>query len=219
MKRTAPSAPLLYWTVDGWDAELLYQKTTNNLKGNSTTTYHNRLTIVVVLDPFNKYPIGYAIGMHENAELIKLALRNAVKHTEELFGNKHKVLQIQADNYAKKAMTPFYEIVGEKFTPAKVGNAKSKVIEPYFHYFNKNYCQFAPNWGGQGVKSKVQPNDEYLNKIRHSFPDQEACMMQLIRMVEMDRAKKLDAYLAAYQNAPADTKKNNVAKRVLASLW
>ncbi|MEC3875970.1 hypothetical protein [Chryseobacterium salviniae] len=207
VKRKAPSAPMLYWTVDGWDAELLYQKSSTNLKGNTVTTYHNRLTMVVVLDPSVKYPVGYAIGTQENAQLIKAALRNAVQHTEELFGTKHKVLQIQSDNYAKKEMTPFYEFVSDKFTPAQVGNAKSKVIEPWFKYFNKSYCQFAPNWSGQGVKSKAQPNDEYLNKIRHSFPDQEGCMMQLIRMIEMEREKLKDDYLQAYSEMPVDAKK------------
>lgn len=207
VKRSAPSAPLLYWTVDGWDAELLFQKTSTNLKGNTVTTYHNRLTMVVVLDPSVKYPVGYAIGTQENSELIKAALRNAVQHTEELFGAKHKVLQIQSDNYARKEMTSFYEIVSDKFTPAKVGNAKSKVIEPWFKHFNKNYCQFAPNWSGQGVKSKVQPNDEYLNKIRHSFPDQEGCMMQLMRMIEMERERLKADYLKAYNEMPSDAKK------------
>lgn len=207
VKRSAPSSPMLYWTVDGWDAELLYQKSGNGLKGNSVTTYHNRLTMVVVLDPSVKYPVGYAIGTHENADLIKAALRNAVQHTEELFGAKHKVLQIQADNYAKKEMTSFYEIVSDKFTPAKVGNAKSKVIEPWFKHFNKTYCQLAPNWSGQGIKSKVQPNDEYLNRIRHSFPDELGCRMQLERMIEMERERLKDDYLQAYNEMPSDAKK------------
>lgn len=207
VKRVAPSSPLLFWTVDGWDAELLYQKTGTGLKGQSVTTYHNRLTMVVVLDPSVKYPVGYAIGTQENAALIKSALRNAVQHTEELFGKKHKVLQIQADNYAKKEMTSFYEILSDKFTPAKVGNAKSKVIEPWFKYFNKTYCQLAPNWSGQGVKSKLQPNDEYLNKIRHSFPDQEGCIIQLTRMIELERERLRDQYIQAYEEMPSDAKK------------
>lgn len=207
VKRSAPTSPMLFWTVDGWDAELLYQKSVTTLKGANTTTYHNRLTMVVVLDPSVKYPVGYAIGTHENADLIKAALRNAVQHTEELFGAKHKVLQIQADNYAKKEMTSFYEFVSDKFTPAKVGNAKSKVIEPWFKHFNKTYCQLAPNWSGQGVKSKVQPNDEYLNKIRHSFPDELGCRMQLERMIEMERERLKDEYLKAYSEMPADAKK------------
>lgn len=204
IKRSAPSAPLLYWTLDGWDSELLYQKTSVGLDGKKTTTYHNRLTMVVVLDPFNKYPVGYAIGTHENPELIQKALRNAVKHTEELFGSKHKVLQIQSDRYSIKKMTPFYKMVSKKFTPAKVKNSKTKVIEPWFRYFNKTYCQLAPNWSGQGVKSVVQPNDEYLNKIRHSFPNEEACAMQLMRMIEIEREKLREQYMKAYVEMPQD---------------
>ncbi|WP_344827975.1 hypothetical protein [Chryseobacterium ginsenosidimutans] len=207
VKRSAPSSPLLFWTVDGWDAELLYQKTSVNLKGQSITTYHNRLTMVVVLDPSIKYPIGYAIGTQENAELIKAALRNAVRHTEELFGSKHKVLQIQSDNYAKKEMTPIYTMMSDHFTPAKVGNAKSKVIEPWFKHFNKTYCQLAPNWSGQGVKAKIQPNDEYLNKIKHSFPDEVGCKMQLIRMIEMERERLQEQFLKAYNEMPQDARK------------
>lgn len=205
--RSAPSIPMAYWTVDGWDAELLYQKTGANLKGENTTTYHHRLTIVVVLDPFNKYPIGYAIGTHENPKLIHEALRNAVKHTEELFGKKHKVLQIQSDRYSIKKLTPFYKMVSTDFTPARAKNSKTKVIEPWFKFFNKKYCQLAPNWSGQGVKSKVQPNDEYLNKIRHSFPDEEGCFMQLTRMIELERERLQEDYLNAYREIPDNTLK------------
>lgn len=32
-KRKRPSAPLLFWTLDGWDVELMYQKTERNAKG------------------------------------------------------------------------------------------------------------------------------------------------------------------------------------------
>ena len=78
-KRKAPSTPMLYWTLDGWDVELLYQETTTDKKGNSVTTYHNRLTVVIVLDPYNKYPVGYAIDTHETPDLIKRALQNAIR--------------------------------------------------------------------------------------------------------------------------------------------
>src|SRR5690606_34361163 len=60
-KRSKPSASMLFWSMDGWDAELLYQKTAIDSKGNSVTTYHNRLTVVMILDPFNNYIVGYAI--------------------------------------------------------------------------------------------------------------------------------------------------------------
>jgi hypothetical protein len=198
VKRSAPSSPLLMWVVDGWDAELYFQ---------DGKTFTNRLTMVVVLDPCIKYPIGYAIGAVESADLIKQAVRNAILHTEELFGQKHKVLQLQSDNYAKKKLMSFYEIMSNKFTPAKVGNAKSKVIEPWFRFFNEKYCQFAPNWSGKGVKSKVQPNVEMLNKLRHSFPDEAGVRVQLERMMEMERERLKDQYLAAYQEMKPENRK------------
>ncbi|OWP85689.1 hypothetical protein BWK60_12765 [Flavobacterium covae] len=204
-KRSKPTKPMLYWTLDGWMAELLYQKTTVDNKGYSTTTYHNRLTIVVVLDPFNKYPVGYAIGQQESSELIKEAMLNAVMHTKELFGQYFKPVQLQSDNYQMKKLKPMYEACTKYFTPAKVGNAKAKVIEPYFAHINKKYCQMFENWSGFGVESgsKKQPNDEYLNKIRHSFPDEAGCRMQLESIISAERSKKQKEYLQQW-NAVED---------------
>ena len=205
-KRSAPSTPMLYWTLDGWDAELMYQKTTTDKKGYSTTTYHSRLTMVVVLDPFNKYPVGYAIGTHETPELIKEAMRSAIIHTKELFGSYFKPYQLQSDNYAIKALTPMYEACTKHFTPAKVKNAKSKVIEPYFGYINKKYCQMFDNWSGFGVKSssKIQPNSEFLNKIRHTFPDEMGCRAQLETVIAAERTAKLNAYFEKWSDVSDD---------------
>ena len=201
-RRTKPSTPMLFWTLDGWDSELLYQKTSLNKDGYKTTTYHNRLTMVVVLDPFNKYPIGYAIGTHETPELIKEALRNALNHTADLFGNIYKPYQLQSDNYQSKALTPFYEACTKHYTPARVKNAKSKVIEPYFSYINKTYCRLMDNWSGFNVDSgsKNQPNSETLNKLRHSFPDEKGCRMQLESIIQTERAKKLKEYVQNWEN-------------------
>lgn len=207
-KRTAPTNPMLYWTLDGWDAELLYQKTDTDKRGYSVTTYTNRLTMVLVLDPFNKYPVGYAIGTHETPALIKEALRNAFQHTNELFGAYFRPYQLQSDNYAKATLKPLYEACSVHYTPAKVKNAKAKVIEPFFNRFNKEYCQMFDNWSGHNMSSgsKNQPNDEYLNKIRHQFPDESGCRQQLIAAVEADRAKKQKAYVEQWQQAPAEFK-------------
>lgn len=196
-KRSAPTKPMLYWTLDGWDAELLYQSTSLNGKGHKVTNYSNRLTMVTVLDPFNKYPIGYAIGTHETPELIKEALRSAFQHTKELFGNYYRPYQLQSDNYSKTTLTPLYEACSVHYTPAKVKNAKAKVIEPWFNRFNKEYCQMFDNWSGHNITSsqKNQPNDEFLNKIRHTFPDENGCRQQLIMAIETDRTKKRDAYV------------------------
>lgn len=202
--RRAPVLPLLFWTLDGWDVELLYQKTDINQKGNTVTTYHNRPTVVIVLDPCCKYPIGYAVGTHETPELIRAAVRNAVNHTTELFGRRHKVLQLQTDNYGKGTLEEFYKSAACKYTPARVKNAKAKVVEPYFAHINRKYCQLMPNWSGHNVTSRKenQPNDEYLNKIRHSFPDWEGVLKQVVSVINIERSTKIQEYLEAYRNLP-----------------
>ncbi|WEK18191.1 MAG: hypothetical protein P0Y49_15475 [Candidatus Pedobacter colombiensis] len=201
VKRRAPKAPLLYWTIDGWDVELLYQQTLLNKDGHAITTYHNRLTVVVVLDPCQKYPIGYAIGTHETPALIRKAIRNAVKHTAELFGELHMVYQLQTDRYGKGGLTPFYEAVSTIYTPARAKNAKAKVIEPYFKYLNKNHCQLQKNWSGFGMTAKKehQPNIELLNKTRHSFPDRDGCTAQIEAMIRAERALRASAYIDSYK--------------------
>ena len=207
-KRKAPGYPMLYWTVDGWDVELAYQKISVDQNGNNVTTYHNRLTVVVVLDTFNKYPIGYAIGNYENPATIKQALRNALRHTGELFGCMHRPQQLQQDRYAYKALTPFYEVVSPKNTPSKAKNAKSKVIEPYFKLLNTTYCQLSANWTGFGVTAEKdnQPNQEYKNRIRHSFPDEAGCRAQITDIIEKERAAKQEAYTSKWQQLPGEHK-------------
>lgn len=200
-RRSAPY-PMMLWTIDGWDAELLYQTTVITKDGKNVTTYHNRPTIVIVLDPYQKYPVGYAIGTHETPELIQEAVRNALNHTAELFGARHRPQQLQSDRYGNGKLTPFFEKVTAKYVPARVKNAKAKVIEPYFKDINKAYCQFMNNWSGFGVTSKIdnQPNVEYRNKIRHSFPDWQGVCDQLHNIIAREREQKRDAFVEGFNN-------------------
>lgn len=178
--------------MDGWVSELLYQKTEEK-NGRTTTTYTHRLTVVIVLDPCINYPVGYAIGERETPELIKAALRNAANHTAELFGRRYYSNQIQSDNYGRGNLKPIYQIMGDIYTPARAHNAKSKVIEPFFNYFNRKYCQLCTNWGGFGITSNkdLQPNSEFLNKHRHSFPTEEECRQQLTAFIERSAPKNV----------------------------
>lgn len=192
VKRSKPTAPMYYWTLDGWTAELLYQTTTTNKKGHKVTTYHNRLTVVVVLDAYNKYPIGFAIDTHETPALIKRALQNAMQHSKELFGEFFMPYEVQADNYSIKKLTPLYQTISPNFTRTTAGNAKAKIIEPYFNQINKNYCKLLNNWSGYNVSSgsKNQPNTEYLNKIKKNFPDRAGVEKQITSIIYAERKKK-----------------------------
>lgn len=206
--REAPTQALTYWTLDGWTVELLYQKkVAKNKKANGEekrymmTTYTNRKTIVVVLDACCKYPVGYAIGDHESPALIREALRNAVRHTKELFGDRYKPLQLQSDNYQKGVMVPFYQAMTKYYTPAALGNAKSKIIEPYFKYLNVQHCQKQGNWSGFGITSDQdnQPNMEVTNANRHLIPDEETLMGQIEAMMMKERAMKIKDFMAAWE--------------------
>lgn len=203
IKRSRPSVPFSYWTLDGWDCELLYQDTKIDKKGHQITTYSNRLVLEVVLDPFNDYPIGYAIGEVENSKLITEALSNAVKHSKELLGDMYRPRQLQCDHFAKKTMSKVYESLADIVTPARVKNAKSKVIEPYFKYLNKTYCQHCSNWSGFGVTTDrmKQPNSEALNILRKSFPTKEELIEQIHEMMRQERSKKLSEFMAMSQEA------------------
>lgn len=203
VKRSAPTAPMYFWTLDGWDVELLYQKYENG-----RTTYHNRPTVVVILDAFNKYPVGYAVGTNETPELIQMALRNAARHTAELFGTMYRTHQIQSDRYFVKMMTPFYEVLGKHYTPARAKNAKAKIIEPYFNHINKTYCQIQPNWSGFGITSDAekQPNVEYLNKYKKHFPDFDQVCSQIDVMIMAERSHKIEAFMEAWENLGDENK-------------
>ena len=178
VKRKRVFLPMQFVSVDGWDVELYYQITEVDKKGNSHTDYNRRMVLVVVLDPFCDYPLGYAIGDRETAELIREANRNAIQHAHDLFGNWYRPLQIQSDHYAFKQLSPFYEAASKHFTPAAVGNAKSKPIEYYFNRINHEYFQMLPSWSGHNITAskKNQPNKEYLDRIKHQFPTRQECL-------------------------------------------
>lgn len=197
VRRSAPTRPLLFWTMDGWDVELLYQ----NKPDKGATTYHNRLTMVVVLDGCCRYPIGFAVGKNESPALIREALRDAERETQRLFGRMYRVGQIQSDHFAMKNLTPTYQAVADKVTPARVKNAKAKPIEAWFNYFNKKYCQMQTNWSGFGITSRkeLQPNTEYITKYKHQFPDFEGCVRQIVGMIQAERAELETAYVAQFE--------------------
>lgn len=188
VKRSRPSGAMLFWVHDGWTAEFYYR---------TEEGYANRMNLEVVLDPCCNYPIGYAISTHENVNVITEALGNAVRHARELFGERYIPWQIQSDNYARKATRPVYTATCKHYVPAAVGNAKAKVVEPYFNYLNKTYAQFMRNWSGFGVKSRkeVQPSPEWLNANKHNFPTETEVVSQIARIIELERQAKRDQYM------------------------
>ena len=210
VKRSTPTAPMYFWCVDGWDTELLYKsRATDPRTGRSVTTYHHRPTVIAIIDPFNYYIVGYAIGRHESPDLIRAAFRNAFEHTEKLLGGSFQPWQIQSDNYQKKQLFPFMQTLTQHFTPAAVGNAKAKPIEPFFNRFNRKYFRLMPNTSGHGVKSgrAVQVSDDWIESHKKSFPDYAGCCSQIEQVIELDRTTKREAYLQRWNELEADRRR------------
>ncbi len=202
VQRTKPSTPFLFWSADGWDCELYYQGTTVDAKG-TRTIYHQRLVVEVVLDPSVNYVIGYAVGYRESKDLIREALKNAVIHGRELTGELLMTCQLQTDHFGTgKDMAPFISAIADKFTPARVKNAKAKPVEPFFNYLNREYCQTQMNWSGFGITSDPlrQPNSEALNLYKKEFPDEAGVRAQIDAIIAADRAKKRAEFLRLYQD-------------------
>ena len=192
VKRSRPTAAYHMWTLDGWVVEWLYQDVKTNSQGHKVTTYCNRLTLEVVLDPCCDYPIGYAIGTHETPDLIREALHDAMRHTRELFGAMLRPNQLQCDNYKISTMMPTYASIAMNVTPARRKNAKSKVVEPYFNYLNKTYCKRFNNWSGYGITSDPnrQPSADWLNRHRHEIPTKDVLISRIIEMINIERLMK-----------------------------
>ena len=188
--RCRPSQPMLMWVSDGWDAELYYQ---------DERSRYNRLTIVMVVDAFNDYIMGYAIGEHENTDLIIEAYRDAINHAELLLGMAVMPQQIQSDNYGYKVLPPYYATICKEYTPAALGNAKAKVIEQYFRTVQSK-LQLLPNYSGHNITAKKQTNDEWISANSKYFPARDECVRQLQALVEIERSERRQALLQAWSN-------------------
>jgi hypothetical protein len=101
-----------------------------------------------------------------------------------------------------------YTEAGVHYTPARAKNAKAKAVEPFNHYFNMEYCRYHHNWTGHNMTAskKNQPNQDILTQYRADFPDAEGCRRQIEEFIARDRAKRIDAYRAAWANTPEERK-------------
>jgi len=182
ISRDRPKVANRLWVGDGWTAELYYQKRVETENGGEVAKHWFRKTVYMVIDALNDYIVGYHISDTETVEDTKQAWKNAVVSAGVL------PEFIKTDNWAWKELTPFYEAitgVPEKYIPSSVGNSRDKVIEPFFNKFNTQCLQRYPNWAGRGIKSKTNVNGDYLDKIKHDFPDESGVIAQIESAIQV----------------------------------
>lgn len=162
--RNRPTAPLLLIGSDDNELDLYFK---DERKGR--TNHYYRYVLIVVMDAYNDYILGYSYGESATAELIKAAYLDAVHHIKELTGSWYLMNQIQTDRFGYKALEGFYRSLAT-YTPATARVARAKYIERAFGTTWHQLLKMYPNYAGGNITSKNRINPDYLAVAKSQFP-------------------------------------------------
>ncbi len=161
--RDRPSAPLLLINSDDNVLDLYFMQDKNPYK---------RPALYVVMDAYNDYILGYAIGETVTIELVKAAYRNAMHHVMQLTGGAYCWNQIQTDRWSigkDSELTKFFKAQAH-FTPATAKAAQGKYIERAFGTTWHQNLKMFPNYSGHNITAKERINPDAIDKSKKDFP-------------------------------------------------
>jgi len=179
-----PSAPLLLINSDDNDLDLYFQDVREvqrniKIKGTELTekrnikevNYYKRPVLYVVIDGYNDYPLGYAVGDGQTNNLVYEAYLNAANHVLQLTGDHYLWHQIKTDHWNLATLKNFYESQGT-FTPAKAKNARGKIIEQSFgqNWHSKLKELYPKNYKGHNIDAKFKLNSDWIDANKKFFP-------------------------------------------------
>lgn len=172
VKRFAPTQPHDMWVMDGTPAELYWYDGKR----------FRRELVFVVIDAHSWAVLGWHFGT-ETKETVMLAVKAAYRSAGCM------PLQLQFDHSSgawNAAMEDWYKQTIRYITPAEVGNAKSKVVEPWFSHFHLQVIKpYFDGFAGMNVKTKRIDNQahyDWLKRNRDKLPQsREACMADIER--------------------------------------
>lgn len=162
--RTRPSAPLLLIGSDDNDLDLYFR---DERKGKSNPYY--RFKLIVVMDAFNDYILGYSYGETVTTDLIKAAYLDAVYHIRQLTGGWYLMDQIQTDRWGSGSLNSFYQSIAT-YTPATAKVARAKYIERAFGTEWHQVLKMYPNYAGKNITSQFRINRDHLDVAKRDFP-------------------------------------------------
>lgn len=185
MSRKKPSFPNAMWVMDGTPLELFYKDDSRKIK---------RVYGFMVVDCFSWKIIGYSLGQTETEKLVFQGIKDACIKTASL---PH---QLQFDNSSaikSNDMMAWYEKVSLFITPAEVGNARAKIIEPLLGHFRNQILRYYDNHSGGNITAKSQDsriNQEWLKDHPEAMPTLQQVTQQIEAAVEAwnSRVMKLD---------------------------
>jgi hypothetical protein len=176
-KQRRASSPLMLINSDDNVLDLFFTEVTY-VNGRKVTNHYNRPVAYVVMDTFNDYILGYAVGETVTKELVKQAYRNAMAHIVELTGAPFLWHQIKTDKWAidpalEGELPTFFKMGGDTiFFPGS--SKQSKYIERVFGRPLHRVLKVFPNYSGANITAKSvtsRPNPDALQARSKNFPD------------------------------------------------
>jgi len=214
INRKRPSAPMLLLNSDDNELDLFFRYTYIK-NGKEVTTPYKRYVVMVVIDAYNDYILGYAVGDAQTQELVKEAYLNAMYHIRDLTGGWYLPHQVQTDRWGvnkdlNNGLAMFYKGLGI-YTPAKQYNARSKYIERSFGTEWHQSLKMYPNYAGHNITADERLNPDLVALNKSTYPTAEQAPMQIAHFIETMRQAKdrQKNWLAAF-NASDKAKEKRV---------
>lgn len=182
--RTRASAPLLLVGSDGNNWDMYFRGMKKVEAGGVQVHYYKTFVLVVVMDAFNDYVLGWAKGDTETAELIKDAYLDAMQHIKHLTGEYYLPHQLQTDRFALKSLEPFYKSIDAEYFPAAARSPRGKYIERFFGDPWHAVLQTYPNYSGRNVTAKKKINPERIEREKGTFPVADQAHQYAIEFIE-----------------------------------
>ncbi|MDO3641944.1 hypothetical protein [Mucilaginibacter sp. L3T2-6] len=227
IERERPSAPMLLINSDDNILDLYFKETKENKKGKTVVSEFYRPAVYVIIDAFNDYILGYAIGEEVTIELIKAAYRNAMNHVMELTGDSYLWHQIQTDHWAidKQKTGPLATFFSNQahFTPAAVKVAQGKYIERSFGITWHQELKMFPNYAGYNITAQEKRNPDAIQLLKKDYPDKESAPQYVAKFIENMRQTvnpasglpRKEEWLKAFKNSLKSQKRQITAEKRL----
>jgi hypothetical protein len=181
--RDRPSAPLLLINSDDNIIDLYFKE-----DGKNGVNPYYRATAYLVVDPFNDYILGYAIGNDNTIELIKEAYRNAIHHVKQLTGDTYLWHQIQTDHWAidskKEGVLATFFNKQAHFAPATIKVAQSKYIERTFGEVWHQQLKMFHNYAGYNITAKERMNPDAVQIAKKDYPNKDKAPVYIAQFIE-----------------------------------
>ena len=202
--RERASCPLGLVGSDDNVLDLYFRKETVS-GGKKQVNSYFRPVLYVVMDSYNDYILGYAVGETVTIDLIRSAYLNAIHHIKQITGEYYLPHQLQMDRWGldtrlNGTLGQFYRSIAIA-TPATARAAQGKYIESAFGTRWHQALKEFPNYAGHNISAKERLAPEVVEGNKKDFPTIEEAGNYIEAFINYLREDRLDNYLSAFRQS------------------